>query len=66
MTESKVFEEDEIYYKLDENGNYILVSETIPDEDTTYYTLNIDRYGGKIINANNKFIVYEDGTIEAT
>lgn len=59
------FEENEVYYVLNESsGEYVIA--TSYEENTQYYSLNIQEHGGRVIDANGHFIVYEDGSIVAT
>lgn len=67
LTENGGFEDGQIYYKLDENGKYVIVSsDEVYDNTVDYYIIINEGHGSRVINANNKFLVYEDGSIKAT
>lgn len=67
LSESGEFEDGQTYYKLDENGNFVIVpSDEAYDSAVNYYILTNDGHGGRVIDANNTFVVYEDGSIRAT
>ena len=67
LSENGEFEEGQTYYKFDENGNFVVVpSDEAYDSTVNYYILTNEGHGGRVIDANNTFVVYEDGSIKAT
>ena len=79
ITTDTTFEPDKQYYELDEYGNYFLTTDKVFNSEKKYYeqiyqiTTDITLQQNKIyyeknyqiMNANDNFIIYEDGSIFA-
>lgn len=79
ITTDTTFEPDKQYYELDENGNYFLTTDKVFNSEKKYYeqiyqitadtTLQQNKIyyekNYQIMNANDNFIIYEDGSIFA-